>query len=98
MQLQLEEEETAAARITPPEEAPDPEPKQKPKRKTLPPELPRNEPILRPSETCRCGGDLRSLGEDVTKELEYIPGSFAVNQITFRFIASPKYLAARKLT
>ena len=81
LQLQLEEEETAAARTAPPEEASDPEPKQKPKRKPLPPTLPRNEQVLRPGETCKCGGDLRSLGEDVTEELEYIPGRFVVNQI-----------------
>ena len=81
LELKLEEEETAAARIAPPEDAPDPEPKQKPKRKPLPPTLPRNEQVLRPGETCKCGGDLRSLGEDVTEELEYIPGRFVVNQI-----------------
>ena len=37
LQLRLEEEETAAARTTPPEEMADPEPKQKPNRKPLPP-------------------------------------------------------------
>ena len=58
--------ETAAARIAPPKEASPPEPKQKPKRKPLPPELPRNEQVLRPGKTYKCGGDLRSLGEDVT--------------------------------
>ena len=79
--LKLEEEETAAARIAPPEDAPDPEPKQKPKRKPLPPTLPRNEQVLSPGETCKCGGELRSLGEDVTEELEYIPGRFVVNRI-----------------
>ena len=81
LQLQLEEEETEAARIAPPEDAPDPEPKQKPKRKPLPPTLPRNEQVLSPGETCKCGGELRSLGEDVTEELEYIPGRFVVNRI-----------------
>ena len=81
LELKLEEEETAAARIAPPEDAPDPEPKQKPKRKPLPPTLPRNEQVLSPGETCKCGGELRSLGEDVTEELEYIPGRFVVNRI-----------------
>jgi len=81
LQLQLEEEETAAARTAPPEEASAPEPKQKPKRKPLPPNLPRNEQVLSPGETCKCGGDLRSIGEDVTEELEYIPGRFVVNRI-----------------
>ena len=81
LELKLEEEESAAARIAPPEDAPDPEPKQKPKRKPLPPTLPRNEQVLSPGETCKCGGELRSLGEDVTEELEYIPGRFVVNRI-----------------
>ena len=81
LELKLEEEETAAARIASPEDAPDPEPKQKPKRKPLPPTLPRNEQVLSPGETCKCGGELRSLGEDVTEELEYIPGRFVVNRI-----------------
>ena len=77
----MEEEETAAARNAPPEEVPDPELKQKLKRKPLPPTLPRNEQVLSPGETCKCGGDLRSLGEDVTEGLEYIPERFIVNRI-----------------
>lgn len=59
LQLRLEEEETAAARITPPEETADPEPKQKPKRKPLPPTLPRNEQILSPGAD-RDGGCKRA--------------------------------------
>ena len=81
LQLQLEEEETAAARTAPSKEASDPEPKQKPKRKPLPPNLPRNVQVLSPNETCKCGSNLRTIGEDVTEELEYIPGRFVVNQI-----------------
>ena len=81
LQLRLEEEETAAARIAPPEETTDAEPKQKPKRKPLPPSLPRNEEVLSPGEACKCGGDLRAIGEDVTEELEYVPGRFIVNRI-----------------
>jgi len=81
LQLQLEEEETAAARTASGEETDDKaEPKSKPKRKPLPPELPRNEEILSPGETCKCGGGLRTIGEDVTEELEYIPGRFVVNR------------------
>ena len=71
----------AAARTAPPEEASAPEPKQKPKRKPLRPTLPRNEQVLSPGETCKCGSDLHSLGEDVTEELEYIPERFIVNSI-----------------
>jgi len=29
----------------------------------------------------QCGGGLRRLGEDVTEELEYVPGRFIVNRI-----------------
>jgi transposase len=62
------------------------EPKQKPKRghsrKPLPAHLPRNDTVLSPGETCdECGGALKTLGEDVTEELEYIPGRFVVNRI-----------------
>ena len=57
--------------------------KNKPKRKPLPKNLPRNDVELSPGETCQaCGGDLRTLGEDITEELEYIPGRFIVNRIT----------------
>ena len=76
LQLQLEEEETATARSAPLDEKGDPEPKQKPKRKPLPPNLPRNKEVLSPGETCKCGGDLRTIGEDVTEELEYAIPSF----------------------
>ena len=81
LELRLEEEETAAARVAAPDVKDTPEPKQKPKRKPLPPTLPRNEEVLTPGEGCTCGGKLRVLGEDVTEELEYIPGRFVVNRI-----------------
>ena len=62
------------------------EPKQKPERrhnrKPLPAHLHRNDTVLLPGETCgACGGALKTLGEDVTEELEYIPGRFVVNRI-----------------
>ena len=81
LQLQLEEEETAAARIAPSAGEDDTEKKDKPKRKPLPPELPRFEEVLSPGEVCDCGGKLRAISEDVTEELEYIPGRFIVNRI-----------------
>lgn len=82
LQLRLEEEETAAASVVASEDTSAPsEPKQKPKRKPLPPELPRSEQVLTPGETCKCGGSLRAIGEDVTEELEYVPGRFVVNRI-----------------
>jgi len=82
LQLRLEEEETAAASTAPTEDiSATSEPKQKPKRKPLPPELPRHEQVLSPGEVCKCGGSLRAIGEDVTEELEYVPGRFIVNRI-----------------
>jgi transposase len=83
LELLLEGEEIAAAadeaKI---ERASRPEPKGQPKRKPLPDHLPRDEQVIAPGESCgRCGGKLKRLGEDVTEELEYIPGRFRVNRI-----------------
>ena len=56
--------------------------KDKPERKPLPDHLPRNEQVLSPGDACgECGGKLKTLGEDVTEELEYVPGRFVVNRI-----------------
>ena len=56
--------------------------KEKPKRKPLPANLPREEQRLSPGESCGdCGGTLKVLGEDVTEELDYLPGRFVVNRI-----------------
>lgn len=81
--LQLEEEEIAAAKDAPPSSPDTPAvPKDKPRRKPLPADLPRNEEVLSPGEACgTCGGTLKTLGEDVTEELEYVPGHFVVNRI-----------------
>ena len=82
LELGLEEEEIAAAKIAPPA-PPDTVagPKNKPKRKPLPDSLPRNEQVLSPGEACgKCGEVLKKPGEDVTEELEYIPGRFIVNR------------------
>jgi transposase len=81
LQLRLEEEEIAVAQSEPPTQREAVEPKARPKRKPLPADLPRNEEVLSPGEACQCGGKLRQLGEDVTEELEYIPGRFIVNRI-----------------
>ena len=81
LQLRLEDEEIAAATAEPPVQGDAVKAKAKPKRKPLPAELPRNEEVLSPGETCACGGRLRMLGEDVTEELEYVPGRFVVNRI-----------------
>ena len=81
LQLRLEEEEIAASKTMAPVQNDNAEPKAKPKRKPLPAELPRNEEVLSPGEACACGGKLRVLGEDVTEELDYIPGRFVVKRI-----------------
>ena len=82
LELTLEEEEIAAAKATPPELPGADRTKERPKRKPLPADLPRNEQVLSPGESCgECGGALKVLGEDVTEELEYVPGRFVVNRI-----------------
>ena len=75
LELGLEDEEIARAA----ELVPDPAPgtKKQPKRRPLPDHLPREETVLAPGDHCvACGGRLKRLGEDVTEELEYIPGRF----------------------
>jgi len=83
LQLFVENEEIAAASEE--TDTPEPqgsEPKRKPKRKPLPEHLERNEQVLTPGDNCsKCGGSLKTLGEDVTEELEYVPGRFVVNKI-----------------
>jgi transposase len=84
LELALEEEEIArAAEQRQDAGAADPiPPKSQPKRRPLPDHLPRNEPVLSPGDACgQCGGKLKRLGEDVTEELEYLPGRFVVNRI-----------------
>jgi len=57
-------------------------PKRRHSRKPLPGHLQRNDTVLSPGEACeQCGGALKTLGEDVTEELEYVPGRFVVNRI-----------------
>ncbi len=84
LELTLEEEEIALAAEAPVQQdttAPTDD-KRQPKRRPLPDNLPRNETVLSAGEACAsCGGALKRLGEDVTEELEYIPGRFVVNRI-----------------
>jgi len=82
LELKLEEEEIAAAKIAPTvSDNTVATPKNKPKRKPLPDSLPRNEEVLSPGDACgNCGGTLKKLGEDITEELEYLPGRFIVNR------------------
>ncbi|MFN4329303.1 MAG: IS66 family transposase [Limnobacter sp.] len=53
----------------------------KPKRKPLPPELPRTEIRHEPDSTlCKCGCQLKRIGEDVAEKLDYQPGTFSVER------------------
>ena len=84
LQLGLEDEEIAAAQADKAVARSDPTaaPKGVPKRKPLPADLPRRETVLSPGGACgACGGKLKPLGEDVTEELDYVPGRFVVNRI-----------------
>ena len=86
LELTLEEEEIARAVETSVAEdvsvSSADAPKGKPKRKPLPDHLPRDDAVLSPGDTCEsCGGSLKTLGEDITEELEYVPGRFVVNRI-----------------
>lgn len=84
LQLRLEDEEIAAAQVdkaVPPSD-PTATVKGVPKRKPLPAHLPRRETVLSAGDACAaCGGRLKALGEDVTEELDYVPGRFVVNRI-----------------
>lgn len=73
----------AAAQKTPPadDEASD-KPSRGHGRKALPGHLERREELLSPGEDCsKCGASLKTLGEDVTEQLEYVPGRFIVKKI-----------------
>ena len=95
LELILEEEEIIRAEETPPsdDEATNqtPDGKRKPRRNPLPGHLHRNDQVLSPGEACSaCGGSLKTLGEDVTEELEYVPGRFVVNRIIRPRIIRPR--------
>jgi transposase len=55
--------------------------RQQPKRMRLPAELPRTEIHHEPDSTlCRCGCQMRRIGEDVSEKLDYQPGVFTVER------------------
>ena len=83
LQLALETTEIAIAALTGKLQLPEEATADKPKRKPIPDHIPRIEVELTPANTAcaQCGGKLRRLGEDVTEELEYVPGRFVVNRI-----------------
>ena len=76
LQLALEASEIAVAKMTAKLQLPDEEPKDKPKRRPIPDHIPRQQIELTTGDDdcAHCGGALRRLGEDVTEELEYVPG------------------------
>lgn len=83
LQLALETSEIAAAAMTATLRLPEVAPKDKPKRRPIPDHIPRMEVEIAPGEDhcAGCGGALRRIGEDVTEELEYVPGRFIVNRV-----------------
>jgi transposase len=79
MQLLIEDLEASLA-AKPLEVRPAPKyPPEKPARRPLPAELPREEIVHENPCACPdCGGKLRPLGEDVAEMLEYVPSHFKV--------------------
>ena len=83
LELQLEEMEAIQAAIasaTTRDTQPDGAASVKSARKPLPDHLPRQTVTRNPEQSCcpECGGGLRSFGEDVSEQLEYIPDGFRV--------------------
>jgi transposase len=65
--------------VTP--EAADQRGKQQPRRAALPANLPRTQIVHEPaSTTCRCGCELKRIGEDIAEKLDYQPGVFTVER------------------
>lgn len=74
--------DAAQAQAKPATDFEEDKPERRHSRKPLPDHLKRNDEILSPGEEYHhCGGTLKTLGEDVTEELEYVPGRFVVNRI-----------------
>ncbi len=91
LELRLEELETetlapaasddpaANGELSLPPEPSSPPDRKKSTRRELPAHLPCREVVHEPSCTCpTCGGEMRKVGEDVTKVLDYVPGHFEV--------------------
>ena len=74
--------EAASAQSQPETPSAEDKPPRQHSRKPLPDHLDRHDEVLSPGDDCmRCGGKLKTLGEDITEELEYMPGRFIVNRI-----------------
>ena len=66
--------------LTPPPQT-DTEPPKKPKRAAMPANLARVDVHHEPdSTTCKCGCQLKRIGEDVSEKLDYTPGVFTVER------------------
>ena len=98
LQLALETSEIAAAAMTARMKLPDIGEKDRPRRRPIPGHIPRMEVELGPgADACAdCGGRLRRIGEDVTEELEYVPGRFIVNRIVRPRLTCAKLRAVRR--
>ena len=79
MQLSIEDLEASLA-AKPADVRPAPkEPTEKPVRRALPEQLPREQIVHENPCACpSCGGQLRALGEDISEMLEYVPARFKV--------------------
>jgi len=84
LELQIEEEEenncNKVIKDNLEEESGNKKEKNKPKRKPLPPHLPREEKIINPDPICpECGGeDFHKISDDISETLDYVPASFKV--------------------
>jgi transposase len=73
--------EIAAQTAEPSRRAAKPGQRERPARRALPADLPRERLVHpAPSQCPCCGGPLRKLGEDITETLEYVPAHFKVIQ------------------
>lgn len=74
-----------------PQAAPIAEPKGKPKRTALPPQLPRIEIRHEPHDaTCTCGCQLKFVRDEVSEKLDYTPGTFTVERHVRPILACPQ--------
>ena len=74
--------EAASEQMQPETPSAEDKPPRQHSRRPLPDHLDRHDEVLSPGDDCaRCGGKLKTLGEDISEELEYVPGRFVVNRI-----------------
>ncbi|MGS1117730.1 IS66 family transposase [Castellaniella sp. UC4442_H9] len=74
-----------------PQTTPPSEPKDQPRRATLPPQLPRIEIRHEPhNATCTCGCQLKFVRDEVSEKLDYTPGAFTVERHVRPILACPR--------